>query len=377
MPVELFYEVKVTAGGAAYDLSHDVASFTLEEQEGLPDHLTVRIPDPYKVFGHAFQEGMEVTLDLGTTSDHALVFRGRIHKADEDFPQEGTPVLTIQAHDRAMEMGLRPRNRPWVDKKLSQIVAEIARAHGFKSADVRVGGDPLFSGNGIRQDETDLAFLIRLARDWACQVYVDPTPEGDVLRFVSQEKVMSELQQVTLYYGRCGVPDRLLSFQPRSAVADIQLPRVFSGVDYKDGKRIELAEGKPGKPLDTEDKFRDENLAEFREREPARAKQLEAVISAAPQVRTTLLKALGTVRREPTPTFTSPDAMKARQQNELSTSALGMRASGSTVGNMRLHAQTAVKLADVGGRFSGVWFLSQVRHVLDRQGYRTEFECRR
>jgi phage protein D len=377
VPVELFYEVKVTAGGAAYDLSHDVASFTLEEQEGVPDHLTVRIPDPYKVYGHAFQEGMEVTLDLGTTSDHALVFRGRIHQADEDFPQEGTPVLTIQAHDRAMEMGLRPRNRPWVDKKLSEIVAEIAKAHGFKSADVRVAGDPLFSGNGIRQDENDMAFLIRLARDWACQVYVDPTPGGDVLRFVSQEKVMSELQQVTLYYGRCGVPDRLLSFQPRSDVAEIQLPRVFSGVDYNDGRRIELAEGRPATPVDSEDRFRDENLAEFREREPARARQLEAVISAAPQVRTTLLQALGTVRRESTPAFTTPDAMQARQQNEHSTSALGMRASGSTVGNMRLHAQTAVRLEDVGGRFSGVWFLSQVRHVMDVQGYRTDFECRR
>jgi phage protein D len=377
VPVELYYQVQVTAGGAAYDLSNDVASFTLEEQEGLPDHLTVRVPDPYKVFGHAFQEGMEVMLDLGTTDDHAIVFRGKIHQADEDFPQDGTPVLTIQAHDRAMEMGLRPRNRPWVDKKLSEIVAEIAKAHGFKSADVRVAGDPLFSGNGIRQDENDMAFLIRLARDWACQVYVDPTAEGDVLRFVSQEKVMSELQQVTLYYGRCGVPNRLLSFQPRSDVADIQLPRVFSGVDYNDGKRIEMAESKPAKPVDSEDKFRDENLAEFREREPARAQQLEAVISAAPQVRTTLLQALGTVRRESTPAFTTPAAMEARRQNEFSTSALGMRASGSTVGNMRLHAQTAVQLEDVGGRFSGTWFLSSVRHVMDIQGYRTDFECRR
>lgn len=377
MPVELYYQVQVTAGGAAYDLSNDVASFTLEEQEGRPDHLTVRVPDPYKVFGHAFQEGMEVMLDLGTTDDHAVVFRGKIHQADADFPRDATPTLTIHAHDRAMQMGLRPRNRPWVDKKLSEIVTEIATAHQFKSADVRVAGDPVFSGNGIRQqDETDLAFLLRLSTDWACQMYVDPS-DGDVLRFISQKQVMEELQQVTLYYGRCGVPDRLLSFAPRSDVADIQLPRVFSGVDYATGERIEPANVEEGEPVNTEDAFRDENLAEFREREPERAQLLEAVISAAPQVRTTMLQELGTARREATPSFTTPEAIEARRQNQLSTSALGMTASGSTVGNMRLHAQTAVTLADVGGRFSGTWFLSSVRHVMDIQGYRTDFECRR
>ncbi len=378
MPVELYYQVQVTAGDdATYDLSHDLASFTLDEQEGRPDHLTLRVPDPYKVFGHAFQEGMEVMLDLGTKEDHAIVFRGRIHQADADFPRDAVPSLTIHAHDRAMRMGLRPRNRVWAGKKLSDVVKEIAKAHGFASADVQVGGDPVFTGNGIRQqDETDLAFLLRLAHDWACQMYVDPA-NGDVLRFLSQEKVMKERQQVTLYYGRCGVPDRLLSFQPRSDVADIQLPRVFSGVDYATGRPIELANAQAAGTTDTNDPFRDENLAEFRAREPERAKRLGGIISAAPKVRTDLLEELGTARREATPSFTTSAAMEARRQNQLSTSALGMRASGSTVGNMRLHAQKALRLKDVGGRFSGTWFLSQVRHVLDREGYRTEFECRR
>jgi phage protein D len=376
--VELYYQVQVTAGGAAYDLSSDLASFTLDEQEGRPDQLTLRVPDPYKVFSHAFQEGMEVMLDLGTTEDHAIVFRGRIHQADADFPQDATPTLTLHAHDRAQQMGLRRRSPPpWVDRKLSEIVAEIAMAHGFKSADVRVGGDPLFDGNGIRQqNETDLEFLLRLAADWACQMYVDPA-DGDVLRFLSQKNVMSELQQVTLYYGRCGVPDRLLSFQPRSDVADIQLPRVFSGVDYTTGEMIAPASAQEEDEVDTEDAFLDENLAAFREREPERAGLLEGIISAAPDVRTTLLAELGTAHRVATPAFTTPENIEARRLNQLSTSALGMRASGSTVGNMRLHAQTAVRLADVGGRFSGTWFLSQVRHVLDAQGYRTEFEARR
>ena len=54
-----------------------------------------------------------------------------------------------------------------------------------------------------------------------------------------------------------------------------------------------------------------------------------------------------------------------------------MRASGTAVGNHHLHAQAAFNIADVGKRFSGIWYLSKVRHILDKEGYRTEFECQR
>jgi phage protein D len=54
-----------------------------------------------------------------------------------------------------------------------------------------------------------------------------------------------------------------------------------------------------------------------------------------------------------------------------------MRANGAAEGTKDMFARSIVSIEDVGGRFSGTWYLSQVRHVLDRGGYRTEFECRR
>ena len=77
------------------------------------------------------------------------------------------------------------------------------------------------------------------------------------------------------------------------------------------------------------------------------------------------------------PTFTTADDLSTRRQNQFSTSIDGMRGSGATGGNKNLRAQTNVGLEDVGARFSGIWFLTQVRHVLDSGGYRTDFECRR
>ena len=64
MPDDLFYRVQVSAGGAEYDLSADLTSLSIEEDETRPDLLVVNLSDPYKVFGHALQEGMDVEVEL-------------------------------------------------------------------------------------------------------------------------------------------------------------------------------------------------------------------------------------------------------------------------------------------------------------------------
>lgn len=77
------------------------------------------------------------------------------------------------------------------------------------------------------------------------------------------------------------------------------------------------------------------------------------------------------------PGFTTPEELQERAKNQFSTSLRGMRGSGTLPGNQRIRAQSSIGIADVGGRFSGIWYLSQVRHVLNRQGYQTEITCRR
>src|SRR5262245_12945527 len=142
MPGDLFYRVTISAAGADYDLSSDLTSLSIEEDEARPAQLVVNLSDPYKVFGHALQEGMDVEVELGWVDDHSLVFRGRIHQVDAGFPSAGVPALTLRAHDNSMRLGLRRRNRPWTDTTLSGVVGSIADEHGFLRSDVRLVGDP-------------------------------------------------------------------------------------------------------------------------------------------------------------------------------------------------------------------------------------------
>lgn len=377
MPGDLYYRVGVTASGTAYDLSDDLSSVTVEQHEGEPDALTVNVSDPFKVLSHALQEGMDVEVELGTDDDHAVVFRGRIYKVDGSFPTTQTPTLKLLAYDPSMRMGLKKRNRTWSDMALSDIVTTVASAY-FTSTDVDLMGDPSFPGNGLRQqEETDLAFLRRLASTYGCILYVTAGDQDDTFHFIAQYAAMTMASTVTVYYGRSDVDDRLLSFQSSADAAQIELPRALAGIDYATGQPTEVATTEVQDAGTTDDPFFDENLSAFAAAYPDKAAALSGLLSGAAASQAALRAELGTSVRAATPTFTTEEQQSAQAQNQFSTSLRGMRANGSTVGIRRMTAQTNLDIGDVGGRFSGTWFLSRVRHVLDGQGYRTEFECRR
>ncbi len=377
MSGDLYYRVSVTAGSAAYDLSHDLTSLSLEEEGGKPDKLSVELSDPYKVLGHALQEGMEAEVDIGSDDDHSIIFRGRIYKVESDLPASGVPTLKLTAYDKSMAMGLRKRNRAFTDMSLSDLVNQVAEAY-FSNIEVELVGDPAFSDNGIRQqDETDLAFLLRLANTYGAQMYVLTEEDDETFYFTAQRTIMEAEPEVSLYHGRCNAAGRLVSFQAGAAVSDIQLPRVFSGIDYATGEATEATTAEVEDVGDTEDNFFDENMAAFGAEEPDRADQLQALWGEAEQIRTDLREELGSEEREATPGFTSQEDLDTRAENRFATSVHGMRGSGTTLGNHRIRAQANIRIDDVGGRFSGLWYLSHVRHVLDRQGYQVEIQCQR
>ena len=374
---DLFYQVTIKAGNAVeYDLSRDLDSFTIEEDAAKADLLTIQLSDPFKVFSHAFQEGMDVDVDLGRADDHSIIFRGRVYKVEASFPEDAVPTLGVKAMDNTMKMGLQKRNRPFADKTLNQIVTEVATPY-FQRLDVTLNGDPRFTGNGIRQDEeTDLGFLRRLAERYACEMYAEADDLGESFRFLARSVVMEADPAVTLYHGRCGVPNRLLAFDASGDVSDIQLPRVFAGINEADGIATEVTETTVEEVGDAEDDALQENLAEFGKRDPLQAERLAGLMAAASAVQEELRQELGTAVRETTPTFTTPEELQERRKNQFSTSQLGMRASGSTPGNKDMHAQQSLRILDA-SRFSGRWFLSQVKHVMNGNGYQTQFECQR
>lgn len=380
MSQELFYNITVGLSGVSYDLSADISSLIISEESGKPDQMTIEISDQYKSFSHALKVGMDIEVDIGTVDDHSLIFKGTIYKVEGDFPKDEIPLIRLLAHDRSMAMGLRKYNRRWRDMTLTQIVEDIgAEYFGQQGVSVEVEGNPVFKGNGVRQiEESDLAFLLRLAKSYACELFVEVDEFGiETLYFKSQKSIMTGSPIMTVYYGRCDVDNRLLNFNANTDVASIQLSRQLLGMDYDNGVATELVTGEVEVVVETEDQFRDENLAAQSVASPLQVANLSGLLSVANSASDDIYQALGESTREAVPTLTTPEELQERSINQFSTFIHGMQGSGTIRGNQRLHAQINIDIADVGGQFSGTWYLSQVRHTLNRDGYQTEFECQR
>ncbi len=152
---------------------------------------------------------------------------------------------------------------------------------------------------------------------------------------------------------------------------------MLSGIDFDTGQATSVTTAQALEVREDEDPFFDENLTAFRTDHPVKAAQLEVLIGAASATQAVLREELGTSTRRGVPTFTTEAELNTLAQNQFSTSLRGMRGSGSSPGIKEMFARSSVSIQDVGGRFSGTWYLSQVQHKLDREGYKTEFECRR
>lgn len=375
---DLFWRLTASAGGTTYDLSRDLTSFVVEEEDRAPTRLTVQLGDPWTIFSHAFREGVEIQAELGAADDHGVVFRGRIYHVDAGLPLDGTPTLTLKAYDAAMAMGLRERHRRFRDIPLSDVVRRVAEPH-FAGRPLRIEplGDPVFDGEGLRQrDETDLCFLRRLAELAKCVMGVEVGDDGETFTFVAQQTVLQSTPSVVLHYGRCNVEQRLLTFNGQVDVGSIAVPRTIAAMDPRTGEVIDPRDSQLVEVGVLEDRLRDENLAAFEDRHADRGTALRELIDAAEAAEPDLRAELGAARREPIPSFATAEQVIQHGAQQPSSSLHGMQASGSTLGNKDLHARTAVAI-EGGGRFSGAWYVSRASHRFDRDGYRTEFDCQR
>jgi phage protein D len=376
---DLYFRVLITAQGVSYDLSGDLTSLTVEEDDRLADKLTAVVPDPFKVFSYALQEGMDVEVDLGHTDDHSVLFRGLITQVDADFPEDDVPEVTVRAFDNSIRMGLRKRNRPWTDINLRGIVSRIATEYDFMLQDISLppGGNPTYTGNGIRQQEkTDLAFLHDLARAQRCKIFVDAEDAGDVFTFKAEQMIMDAQPASTVYYGRCGVENRLLSFSVNSDVSQRHRPRVYASIDPETGQETE-SERQVEQVRDLRGNPFDENLAELTRRNPVQAAALAPLLNVAASAYGSIFEETGEEEREVTSGLHNAQALRERTAPQASTVSEGISGQGVTEGNKDLRAKRNLEIEAVGGRFTGKWYLTQVRHVVDSNGYRTHFSCSR
>jgi phage protein D len=185
---EIFFRVTVEGE----DVSDLLERLEVEESDTQADMATLTFANRSLVLADILQEGLMVEIDLGRQDAHALIFRGIMTGIRPGFPSQGLPKVEVQAMDSLIQLGLQPKTRRWWNTSVAQIVRDIAQFNGLGLGDIEPTEDALIDEmRPYHQiEETDLAFLLRLGRDYDSKLYVEHSDQ-DTLNFVSTRRLNS------------------------------------------------------------------------------------------------------------------------------------------------------------------------------------------
>jgi hypothetical protein len=154
------------------DISAHIERFAYEENEKQMYELSITITkgDLSYVDHPMLQEGKEIRVRWGYVGNMSDVRTCTIKEINYTFGEDRLIRMELTAYDKRHKLTGRASRQCWKDKKLSEIVQDIASKHNFTSV-VEVEDDMLyeFLSEGAKND---LVFLKELAEDAGCSVWV-------------------------------------------------------------------------------------------------------------------------------------------------------------------------------------------------------------
>lgn len=371
-----FYQVRMgdeKASQTGEDITPWINSVTVVEDDRQADNVTIAISDPRMIYADALFEGSWVEVDLGyaEANQHALMLRAMITKVEQSFPEGGVPTVTLKGEDRSILMGLVEKKKTWRDRKVTDIVREIGASHGFRHIEAQLDPDPMISSRPIHQDgKTDLAFLQELARTYHAKCFVELNEvDEEALYFIPERRVVRLRRPDTLVMRyRLGANSNLISFSPAFDSSYIDRLKEISDVDQR-GNRIRNQERQP-----TEIVIWDLDEARMAQANARDAPKIRNLYEQGAARKRDLQQKL-TARRA-TVGEVAPDQAEMESTNDsLEARRLGMTASGNTFGNIWLRAKSNIIIDGANERFNGEWYVNNVTHKIDSNGYKTDFKC--
>ncbi|MEV4319587.1 phage baseplate assembly protein V [Actinocrispum sp. NPDC049592] len=329
-------EVRISGVTLAADVSRRVCSVRYDNNLELADMFTVVLDNADNAFTDSplFELGKNVEIHLGYGDELEPMMLGEIASIEPSFPESGAPTLTISGYDKSQRMRHDMPDRPsFRFTNDAAVAAQIALENGLIPI---VDPSPFFH-TILPQTSTDMALLKERAAANFFDVYV----WWDKLFFRFPRP---QTEAVVLEWGT-----NLSSFQPRVSNAGL------AGIQVVRGYNEDLAQSIVGVMTTA-------------------ALDLDSIVERLGEAALGALTALGrrVVRGRP---IKSPVDAFALAKAILQELLDGMyEAHGSCIGIPALRANTFVSVRGVGKRFSGLYRLKQVTHVLDGRGYRTQFE---
>lgn len=333
-----YYEVAVAGTKLPDGLARAVSQVVVDQRLMLPAELSLTLfgADAADIGPARIAVGADIALTIVQGTTRTKLFTGTI----DAIEVEGSPAgqdLHVQAFDALHQLTRGRRTRTFVQQKISDVIAQVAREAGIPcSTDATSTIHPQI----MQADESDYDLLARLCTDAGLVMRVEQGKlKATRVPAPAAAPAVGDTLASTATPGTLVAGGNVATWRVRTAKADAVTDVVVTGWDPKTKKVAS-----------------------------------EKVTTSAPLV------AAGTAPKGGGSLHVSVPAMTAPQVKELATARAA--ASGSVTaeltaevyGDPALAAGTAVSFGGVGAPFDGRYVVTHARHRFGRDGYLVEVE---
>jgi phage protein D len=347
------YSVRLGGADLTRDLTVAVSQVEVDLQLGGASHFTFTATDSYNHKSHRFETGvgsdlldiltfgaaMEIRIGYGDGKSMPTAVRGMVTEITTNFPDGGSPELSVSGFDHGFPLTLGKSSRTWTKAQDSDAVHEIA---SFNNLDAVIATTKEKHEQIEQNQESDWEFLKKLAERNHFELYVD---EDRKLHFTKPNDKSGAV--VHLVYGQ-----GLLSFKPEANLAG-QISQVeLYGWNPKTKEKF-VGRATAGEESGLIGTSGGEYLNKF-VRDPSKRPTLRI--------------------RQPVFTQAEADQRAKAALNERAKQFL--TGDGESIGLPEIRPDRTVFLDNLGDRFSKVYYIQQATHKIDSNGYRTRFKVK-
>ncbi|MGD8592776.1 MAG: hypothetical protein PVF82_08085 [Gammaproteobacteria bacterium] len=321
--------------------SADMFSFSIRSRRKEPGRFASGT-DLLWIDNDDFQEGKNVKIEMGYVGNMRQMIEGKITSVTTNFPQSGMPTVAINGQSNNDRLTRERRREPFTKSTASDIALEIADQVGLNAEVDTTDIEYSYRGNN---DNSLMDILKDIASRIGYEVYV----KGDTLYFVEPGNRSNPSPALELEWGR-----DLQSFKPKLKTHGLHTEVTVraSQTSQGGGKQPLVGTAKAG---DERGKLGDKTASQYIEENLAKSSFLH---------------------REHN--ITSQEEAKEMALAKLEESSMNyITGSGSCIGTIELEPRIVIKINNVGSRFSGKYYVTQVTHTIDGSGYRSDFEVKR
>jgi phage protein D len=361
-----FLDVKLDGS----QIATDIVSVTVTDYDSVVDKAEIVLDDRTGTYTDALCAGSGLVVDMGWTSEHAILFEGDVLWVENSATPNGTRRVKLTALDLASRMfWTKHPHKPYTGK-LSDIIKSILSensAYRIKEGDIKPDPDPEFTETKplLKRDENDWEFIKRLANEYNARAFVEYNGGASKLYFVALSTLVKSKPQGYLHY--CGPFSELIDFSCQRLGTNAETLYQAAVHDPTTGDLVEspAPEAKPpAAPLKPDPS----HMADLAKSDPAAGERYKAAFEVAAKA-----TPLPTPQAMGDPLPSDPQAVATRTKFD-PTRELGFRGVGTARGTIKLRAKGKVGISGVAPwADSNDWYVHQVTHLIQNGTYLTKF----